>query len=140
MVDVDPVTGRVTVVDYAIAEDLGRALNPQVVRGQLLGGRAQGIGYALFEDMVYDSNGHLVNPTFTDYKVPTIYDLPMDSKLEIIETLDPNTAYGQKGAGESGLPPVAGAIANAVADAIGVDVMELPLTPEKVWKAMQSKK
>jgi len=140
VVDVDPETGGVTIVDYAIAEDLGRALNPQVVRGQLLGGRAQGLGYALFEDMVYDSDGHLLNPTFTDYKVPTIYDLPLDAKLDIIETFDPGTAYGQKGAGESGLPGVAGAIANAVADATGVRVMELPLSPEKIWAAMRSKK
>jgi CO/xanthine dehydrogenase Mo-binding subunit len=139
VVDVDPQTGETTIVDYAIAEDLGRTINPEIVRGQLAGGRAQGLGYALFEDMVYADDGHLLNPTFTDYKVPTICDLPLHTKFDLVETFDPMTPLGNKSAGESGLPNVAAAIANAIHDATGIPLTELPMSPERVWAAMRSK-
>lgn len=139
VVEVDPGTGLVKILDYAIAEDVGKALNPAFVKGQLHGGFAQGLGYALYEDMVYDEKGHLVNPSFTTYLMPTALDMPNLDKIFEIETLDPETGDGQKGIGESALTNVAACIANAVHDAIGVPITELPMTPDKILKAIRSK-
>ncbi|GAB6174207.1 xanthine dehydrogenase family protein molybdopterin-binding subunit [Paradesulfitobacterium aromaticivorans] len=140
VVKVDPDTGLVQILDYAVAEDVGRALNPAFVKGQIQGGLAQGVGFALYEDMVYDANGHLLNPSFTNYQVPTMMDLPMlDEKIFEIETNDPEVPDGQKGIGESALTNPPAAIANAIHDAIGVPIMDLPITPEKILKAIRSK-
>lgn len=140
VVEVDPETGKVRILDYAIAEDVGRAINPAIVKGQLHGGFGQGVGYALYENMVYNEQGRLLNPSFTDYRIPTAMDLPLIDKVEEIETLDPEVPGGQKGIGESALTNVAAAIANAVHDAIGVPITELPITPEKILNAIRTKK
>ena len=139
VVDVDPETGLVELVDYAIVEDVGRALNPLLVKGQLYGGFAQALGYALSEKMIYDQEGNLINPTFTDYRIPTAMDVPLLEKIEEIESFDPNIPGGQKGIGESAATNPAAAIANAIFDAIGVPIVELPLTPEKIWQTIKNK-
>ncbi len=140
VVKVDPETGVVQILNYAVAEDVGRALNPAFIKGQIQGGMGQGLGFALYEDMVYDSNGHLLNPTFSNYHIPTIMDsIMIDENIFEIETIDPAVPDGQKGIGESALTNIAAAIANAVHDAIGVPITELPITPDKILKAMRSK-
>ncbi len=139
VVDVDPGTGQVTVVDWASAEDVGRAINPDFIKGQLQGGIAQGIGYALGEDMIFDDSGVLMNPSMSDYQVPTAPQVPIiEDNLFAIESLDPTHLLQHKGIGESGITPAAAAIGNAVFDAIGVPITSLPITPEKVLAAIES--
>ena len=134
-VEVDTETGLVRVLKMAVADDVGRALNPMLLEGQLEGGIAQGIGYGIYENLILDK-GRVMNPTFLDYKIPTVKDMP-DIKVEMVETRDKEGPYGAKGIAESGLIPTAAAIANAVYDAIGVRIRELPLTPEKVLRALR---
>jgi aerobic carbon-monoxide dehydrogenase large subunit len=133
-VDVDVETGRVEIVRYVVVEDCGTILNPLVVDGQIQGGVAQGIGSALYEEIVYDENGQLLTGTLMDYLPPTAADVP---RVEIahIETPSPYTAGGMKGMGEGGAIAPPAAIANAVADALrefSPGVNRLPLTPERV--------
>jgi carbon-monoxide dehydrogenase large subunit len=133
-VEVDVETGRVEIVRYVVVEDCGTILNPLVVDGQIQGGVAQGIGSALYEEIVYDENGQLLTGTLMDYLPPTAADVP---RVEIahIETPSPYTAGGMKGMGEGGAIAPPAAIANAVADALrefSPRVNRLPLTPERV--------
>jgi CO/xanthine dehydrogenase Mo-binding subunit len=139
VVDVDPETGKVKVINYAISQDTGKAINPLIVEGQFEGGFAQGLGYAFYENLLYDKEGILRNPSLNDYTIPTISDVPIIDKTFMLETENPEVSYNQKGVGETCLNPVAAAIANAVYDAIGVPITELPITPEKVLKAIKSK-
>ena len=140
VVKADPETGNIDVLDYAIGEDAGRVINPQIVLGQIQGGFAQGFGFALREDLIYDENGTLLNPNYMDYKIPKATDMP---KLEVMnkvfefETHDPETIMGQKGIGESGITNPSGVIACAIYDAIGTQLRELPMTPEKVLRAIK---
>lgn len=138
VVKVDPETGHVEILDYAVAEDVGRAINPALIKGQILGGIAQGLGWAFYEDMIYDEKGQLLNPSFTNYLVPTMMDVPLIDKTYEIETLDPEVPDGQKGIGESAMTNTAAAIANAIHDAIGIAITDLPITPEKILKAIRS--
>ncbi|WP_309493295.1 xanthine dehydrogenase family protein molybdopterin-binding subunit [Candidatus Hecatella orcuttiae] len=139
LVEVSPETGHVKLVKYVTADDVGRALNPEIVEQQLQGGTAQGIGYGLFEGLVYNAeSGHPFNPNFTDYKIPTAADLP-DIQSLIVETIDPVTLLGQKGVGESGMVTSAPAIANAVYNAVKVRIKELPITPEKIMEALRKR-
>ena len=139
VVEVDPTTGKVDILDWASAEDVGRAINPDLIKGQLQGGVAQGIGYALGEDMIFDEMGTMLNPSMIDYQVPTAPEVPLvEDNLVSIESLDPTHPLQQKGIGESGITPAAAAIANAVYDAIGVPITTLPLSPEKVLRAIKS--
>jgi carbon-monoxide dehydrogenase large subunit len=136
-VEVDPDTGKVTVLDWSSAEDAGRTLHPDLLKGQVQGGIAQGIGYALGEDLLFDASGTMLNPSMVDYQVPTAMEVPlMEDKLHTIESYDPAHPLRNKGIGESGVTPAAAAIANAVLDAIGVPVTTLPITPEKVLDAI----
>ncbi len=133
-VEIDEETGKVTVVRYVVVEDCGTILNPMIVDGQIQGGVAQGIGGALYEEIVYDENGQLVTGTLMDYLPPTAADVP---RVEIahIETPSPYTAGGMKGMGEGGVIAAPAAIANAVADALSElspRVNRVPLTPERV--------
>ena len=140
VVDVDPETGRVTIVDWASAEDVGRALNPDIVTTQIQGGIAQGIGYALGEELILDEAGTVMNASMVDYQVPTCPTIPLiEEKLFHVESRDPAHPLGQKGIGESGITPPAAAIACAVYDAIGVPITSLPITPEKVLAAIASR-
>ena len=133
-VEVDSDTGQVKILRYIVVEDCGTIINPLVVDGQIQGGVAQGIGTALYEQVIYDENGQLLTGTLMDYLVPTAADVP---QVEIghIESPSPYTPGGIKGMGEGGAIAPPAAIANAVADALapfGVRVNEIPLTPERV--------
>jgi aerobic carbon-monoxide dehydrogenase large subunit len=136
-VEVDPATGKITILDWSTAEDAGRTLHPDMLVGQVQGGIAQSIGYALGEELLFDASGTMLNPSMVDYQVPTAPEIPLiEAKLHTIESGDPAHPLGNKGIGESGVTPAAAAIANAVYDAIGVPVTSLPLTPEKVLDAL----
>jgi carbon-monoxide dehydrogenase large subunit len=137
-VEVDPATGKVTVLDWSSAEDAGQVLHPDLLKGQVQGGIAQGIGYALGEELLFDESGTMLNPSMVDYQVPTAPEVPLiEAKLHALASDDPAHPLHNKGIGESGVTPAAAAIANAVHDAIGVPVTSLPLTPEKVLAAIQ---
>ncbi len=136
VVEVDRATGRVEVLDYATAHDAGRLLNPLIVDGQVRGDFAHGVGAALFERIVYDEDGNLLTGTFMDYLCPTAPDLP---PLQIThrETPSPFTPLGAKGVGEGNTMTVPAAVANAVADALGIEHVELPLTSGRVWELLR---
>ena len=136
-VEVDKETGRVKVINYVAAHDVGKALNPMLLEGQISGGGAMGLGYALSEKMVY-KDGRLMNPNYLDYKILTARDIP-PMQAVIVETDEKDGPFGAKGIGEPGLVPTAPAIANAVYDAIGVRIRDLPITPEKVLAALKAK-
>ena len=134
-VAVDTETGEVTVLKSIGAHDVGQAINPDAVAGQIEGGAAQGQGYALSEEMIY-VDGQLKTPSFSEYLIPTAMDMPKVQSI-ILESRSGVGPFGAKGIGEPALTPVAAAIANAVADAIGVRIHDLPITPEKVVRALQ---
>jgi CO/xanthine dehydrogenase Mo-binding subunit len=135
-VAVDPETGEVRVLDYLAAQDVGRAINPAEVEGQIHGGVVQGIGWALCEGMAYDQHGQLLTATLMDYALPHSQDAPTITPLlvEIPSALGP---FGAKGVGEPPVVPVAAAIANAIKDAVGVRMTQLPMTPERVFDALR---
>lgn len=135
-VAVDPETGEVRVLDYVAAQDVGRAINPAEVEGQIHGGVVQGIGWALFEGMTYDEDGQSLTSTLMDYALPLGKDVPTITPLvvEVPSNLGP---YGARGVGEPPVVPVAAAIANAIKDAVGARVTEIPMTPERVLDAMR---
>jgi 4-hydroxybenzoyl-CoA reductase alpha subunit len=136
-VQVDPETGFTRVLRLAAGTDCGNLINPALAESQVEGGSAQGIGYALMEDLVCQ-NGQVLNPRFGTYKIPTVMDMPAIEALWV-ETNDPRGPYGAKGLGEMGMVPTAPAIANAIHGAVGVRIQELPITPEKVLKALASR-
>jgi xanthine dehydrogenase molybdenum-binding subunit len=129
-VEVDLLTGVVKVIKVWAAHDVGRVMNRLGIEGQVEGGIAQGIGYALTEELKLEG-GRILNPNFTDYKMLTAQDLPAFD-ISFVETRDPAGPYGAKGIGESPLIPVAAAVANAVFHATGVQIKEIPMTPERV--------
>ena len=135
-VEVDLETGKVKVVKLVGANDVGKAINPLVVEGQLEGGLAMGIGYALSEEIKYDSKGRQLNTSFEKYVLPTSMDIP-ELQAIIVEANDPSGPFGAKGVGETGLVATAPAIANAVYDAIGIRFFEIPLTEERVYRAIK---
>jgi len=137
-VEVDTETGVIRLLNYVSAADAGKAINPDQCVGQDEGAVMFGIGHTLMEEMVYE-DGQLLNPNFVDYRVPTFKDLPDHLHTILIENGNGPGPYGAKGLGEGGLLPVASAVANAVARAVGVRIQDLPLTPVKVWQAMQAK-
>ena len=134
-VEVDPETGRVEILRFVIAQDAGRAIHPSYVEGQMQGGVVQGIGWALNEEYIYDEDGRLSNPGFLDYRVPVASDVPMIEPI-VVEVPNPNHPYGVKGVGEVSICPPMAAIANAVADAVGRRMQELPMSPPKVLAAL----
>lgn len=136
-VEVDTYTGNINILNVYTAQDVGKVLNPLLLDGQIHGGLLQGIGYAISEEMIFD-NGKLLNPNFHNYKLLTAADVP-EIHFHPVETNDKQGPYGAKGVGEAPLIPTAAAIANAVCDALKIDVVELPLTPERVLKAINNK-
>ena len=135
-VRVDPDTGAVTVLDHVVAQDVGRALNPALVTGQMQGGAAQGLGWALLEELAYDDHGQPATGSFVEYAMPTTGVVP-PIQTEIVEVPAPEGPYGAKGVGEAPVVGVAGAVANAIAAATGgVRLRRLPMTPERVWRAL----
>ncbi len=137
-VKVDEETGKVEVLEYVAAHDVGRAINPLLLEGQVYGGVVMGLGYALTEEVMI-KDGRIMNPNFRDYKLFTAKDA-VKIKAPVIETDDKDGPFGAKGIGEPGCVPTAPAIANAVYDAVGVRIKDLPITPEKVLAALKEKK
>ena len=139
-VEVDPETGEVRLLNLIAAHDVGKALNPAVVEGQIQGGAAQGIGYGMMEEVVFDAeSGRTLTSDFAQYEIPTSMDTPEILPL-LVEEGEPTGPYGAKGVGEPGIVPTAPAIANAVFDAIGIQVTEIPVTAERVIEAIRNKK
>jgi CO/xanthine dehydrogenase Mo-binding subunit len=136
-VRVDSETGAVTVLAHAVVQDVGRALNPALVEGQMHGGTAQGLGWALLEELAHDGHGQLTTGTFVDYGMPTAAFVPWID-TSIVEVPAPEGPFGAKGIGEAPVVAVPGAVANAIAAAIGVRLRRLPMTPERVWRALRS--
>lgn len=137
-VRVDEETGKVEVLEYVAAHDVGRAINPLLLEGQVYGGVVMGLGYALSEEVVH-KDGKNMNANFRDYKLFTAKDA-IKIKAPVIETDDEDGPFGAKGIGEPGCVPTAPAIANAIYDAVGVRIKDLPITPEKVLAALREKK
>jgi xanthine dehydrogenase molybdenum-binding subunit len=134
-VAVDPETGKVTILRYTAFQDVGRAIHPAYVEGQIQGGSVQGIGWALNEEYVYDAEGHLRNGNLLDYRVPTALDLPMIDTV-LVEVPNPAHPYGVRGVGEVCIVPPAGALANAIYRAVGIRFETLPMNPERVCMAI----
>lgn len=134
-VRVDRATGRVDLLGYAVAQDVGRALNPALVEGQMQGGAAQGIGWALFEELVHDEHGQPLTLSLVDYCIPSAADLP-EIETHVVEVPAPDGPFGAKGIGEASVAPAPGAIANGIAAATGVRMRELPMTAPRVWDAL----
>lgn len=134
-VEVDHETGAITLIKYVSLADVGQAIHPVLCEGQDEGGVMNAIGHSLMEEMVYQ-DGQLLNPNLVDYRVPTFNDLPMTLETILVEDHNGPGPFGSKGTGEGGLLPVAPAIGNAVCRATGRRLFDLPLTPEKVWRAL----
>jgi len=134
-VEVDPETGEVTLLGFAISQDAGFAINPLSVAGQMQGGASQGLGIALSEEMLYDEQGRLVNGNLLDYRMPTTRDLPPIEAI-IVEVPSEEGPYGARIVGEPSIVAGAAAVANAVADAVGIRMTEVPVTPERLLRAM----
>jgi CO/xanthine dehydrogenase Mo-binding subunit len=136
-VEVDRETGHVKILRYTAIQDVGRAIHPSYVEGQIQGGVTQGIGWALNEEYVYDKQGRLDNPGFLDYRIPVASDLPMIAAV-IVEVPNPRHPFGAKGVGEVPIVPPMAAVANAVADAVGIRMRELPISPPKLRAALDA--
>ena len=135
--EVDPETGRVTILRYTTAQDAGRAIHPSYVEGQLQGGVVQGIGWALNEEYIHDADGKMENPGFLDYRIPVASDLPMIGTV-VVEVPNPAHPYGVRGVGEVGIVPPLAAVANAIRDAIGTRITDLPMSPVRVLDAIEA--
>ena len=136
--EVDPETGRVTILRYTVAQDAGKALHPAYVEGQFQGGAVQGIGWALNEEYIYGADGKLQNPGFLDYRMPVMSDVPMIDPI-VVEVPNPKHPLGVRGVGETPIVPPLGAIANAMENATGIRFTELPMSPPRVLKALKEK-
>ena len=139
-VAVDAETGAVEVLDYIGVEDVGRIVNPKTLHGQTLGAIVQGLGGTLMEHLVYDANGQLLSASLADYLIPTACEFPHIHVIATEEHPAPHNPLGAKGAGEGGIIPVGGVIANAVAAALHdfhVQPNALPLSPARVWQALR---
>ena len=134
-VEVDPETGKVTVLRYTAAQDVGKAVHPSYVEGQIQGGVVQGIGWALNEEYYMNDDGRMMNSSLLDYRMPTSLDLPMINTV-IVEVASPTHPYGVRGVGEVSIVPPLAAMANAIYDAVGTRMPELPMNPAAVSKSM----
>jgi CO/xanthine dehydrogenase Mo-binding subunit len=138
-VEVDPETGKVQVLRYTAVQDVGTAIHPSYVEGQIQGGAAQGVGWALNEEYVYGEDGRLQNASYLDYRMPTTLDLPMIDAV-LVEVPNPGHPYGVRGVGEVPIVPPLAAVANAVADATGHRFTELPLSPRRIVEELHGLK
>ena len=136
-VEVDRETGDISIARYVTVSDVGKAINPLQVRGQDEGAAVMGLGHTLMEHYIWDDSGRIRNLGAIDYRIPTSMDLPAEMASEIVEHGDGPGPYGAKGMSEGALRPVAPAVAAAVTDAIGVVIRDLPLSPERVWRAVR---
>ncbi len=140
-VAVDAKTGHVEVVDYVVVDDVGRIINAMTLHGQVIGAAVQGLGSVFSEEIAYDANGQPLAGTLADYLIPVATDYPVVRAISLEEHPSPNNPLGAKGAGEGGIIPVGGAVANAVSNALrslDVEVSELPLTPPRVWQLINA--
>jgi xanthine dehydrogenase molybdenum-binding subunit len=137
-VEVDPETGKVDILRYTAVQDVGTAIHPGYVESQIQGGVAQGIGWALNEEYVYDAAGRLVNASYLDYRIPTSLDLPMID-VKLVEVPNPNHPYGVRGVGEVPIVPPPAAVANAIYHALGVRMEVLPMSPGRILEALERK-
>ncbi len=139
VLEIDRQTGKMKVLKASLAVDVGQAINPDLVKGQITGGLVQGLATVLYEDMRFDEKGRLLNPNFTDYKIPTAKDIPVEIIPIIVEVPQPDGPFGARGVGEHTMIPAAPMIANAVEDAVGVRIKSMPITAEKVALALHGK-
>ena len=137
-VEVDPDTGKVDVLRYTALQDVGKAIHPSYVEGQIQGGVVQGIGWALNEEYVYNQSGSMDNSSFLDYRMPTSLDLPMIETV-LVEVANSGHPFGLRGVGEVCIVPPMGAVANAIHDAIGVRMEVLPMSPGNVLETLWAK-
>lgn len=137
-VEVDSETGKVTILRYTAIQDVGRAIHPSYVEGQIQGGVAQGVGWALNEEYIYGDDGRLQNPGFLDYRIPVASDLPMIDAVAI-EVPNPTHPFGVRGVGEVPIVPPMAAVANAIEDAIGLRMTDLPMSPPRILEAIERK-
>ncbi len=137
-VEVDPETGKITILKYTAFQDAGTAIHPSYVEGQIQGGAVQGVGWAINEEYFMNEDGRMANSSFLDYRMPTSLDIPMID-TQIIEVPNPSHPFGVRGVGESSLVPPLAAIANAVYDAIGVRMQNLPMSPGVLFDSIQRK-
>jgi CO/xanthine dehydrogenase Mo-binding subunit len=137
-VEVDPETGKVTILRYTAVQDTGTAIHPSYVEGQMQGGAVQGIGWALNEEYAYNAKGEMTNASFLDYRMPTALDLPMIDTV-IVEVPNPHHPYGVRGVGEVPIVPPPAALANAIYRAVGVRLRELPMSPPRVLREILKK-
>jgi CO/xanthine dehydrogenase Mo-binding subunit len=138
-VEVDPETGMIQLTRLALASDVGKALNPQQVEAQDEGSAIMGLGHTLMEHLILDEHGRILNLGALDYRIPTIKDIPLEFHSILIENADGPGPFGAKGTGEGGILSIAAAVGSAVAETTGVVIRDLPLTPERVWRAIQQK-
>ena len=137
-VEVDPETGKIQILRYTAIQDVGTAIHPSFVEGQIQGGVAQGIGWAINEEYIYDEQGRLLNASLLDYRMPTFLDLPMIETV-IVEVPNPGHPYGVRGVGEVPIVPPPAAIANAIYRAVGVRMSVLPMSPARILEALWAK-
>jgi CO/xanthine dehydrogenase Mo-binding subunit len=138
-VEVDPDTGLVQLLKLALVSDIGKAINPQQVEAQDEGAAVMGLGHTFMEQLLLDEHGRILNLGALDYRIPTIQDAPSSLHSVLIENADGPGPYGAKGAGEGGILAIAAAVGAAVNQAAGVEIRDLPLTPERVWRAIRQR-
>ena len=139
-VEIDPDTGKIDVLSYEVVDDMGRIINPLLVEGQVHGGVVQGLGQVLMEDCVYDrETGQLLTASFNDYAMPRASDVP-NIGFSYNEVLCATNPLGAKGAGEAGTIGAMPALVSAIADALEVEHIDMPATPEKVWRALRQQR
>lgn len=136
--EVDPETGKIKVHKVAAAHDVGKALNPMAVEGQIEGGVVQGLGTGIFEEVLYDDRGKMMNPNFRDYRIPTAVDAPEITSI-IVEATHDEGPFGAKGIGEMTLVSTPTAVGNAIYNATGIRLKELPATPERLLKHLKER-
>jgi CO/xanthine dehydrogenase Mo-binding subunit len=137
VLEVDVETGKVHVRKVALAVDAGKAINPAAVEGQITGGILQGLATVLYEDLRFDDAGRMLNPTFTDYKIPTALDVPDEVIPLIVEVPQPDGPFGARGIGEHTMIPAAPLVANAIEDAVGIRITAMPITAERLFLALE---
>jgi carbon-monoxide dehydrogenase large subunit len=130
--EIDKDSGEMHVLEAAEAIDVGQAINPSLVEGQIVGGLLQGLATVFYEDMRFDEKGKMLNPNFTDYKIPTAMDVPDEIIPIIVEVPQPDGPFGARGVGEHTMIPAAPMVANAVSNGLGIRITEMPITKEKV--------
>ena len=139
IVEVNPVTGEYNIINVSSCFDVGKAINPGAVKGQIVGGMLQGLGTAMCEGYIYDKEGRLLNPSFTDNKIPTSLDIPETINALVVETSQIDGPFGARGIGEHGMIAICGALGNAIQNACSADLTHMPIRQEDVWKALQTK-